>query len=86
MACSRYPFGQPHATDLALALGANYIDAEYRYYNDSKILNDPRWDYLTAEQGAGDYYAIIQALKPLLPKEWISTGNSKNGMNSISTF
>ena len=71
------------ATDLALALGANYIDAEYRYYNDSKILNDPRWDYLTAEQGAGDYYAIIQALKPLLPKEWISTGNSKNGMNSI---
>lgn len=50
------------ATDLAIALGANYIDAEYRYYNDSKILNDPRWDYLTAEQGAGDYNAIIQAL------------------------
>ena len=70
-------------TDLAMALGANYIEAEHRYYGDSQILTDPRWDYLTFEQAAADHHVVIQTLKTLLPKEWISTGVSKNGETSL---
>lgn len=69
--------------DLTEALGTNHVQIEYRHYGDSKILSDTRWEYLTFEQAASDHHAIIQALKPLLPKEWISTGVSKNGMTSI---
>ena len=69
--------------DLPTALGANLVQIEHRHFGESKILSDTRWEYLTLEQAAGDHHAIIQALKPLLPKEWISTGVSKNGMASI---
>ena len=73
----------PLAIDLTEALGTNLVQIEHRHYGDSKILSDTRWEYLTFEQAAGDHHTIIQALKPLLPKEWISTGNSKNGQTSI---
>ena len=69
--------------DLAEALGTNHIQIEHRYFGDSKVLSDTRWEYLTFEQAAADHHAIIQALKPLLPKEWISTGVSKNGQASV---
>ena len=69
--------------DVPEALGTNLVQIEHRHFGESKILSDTRWEYLTLEQAAGDHHAIIQALKPLLPKEWISTGVSKNGMASI---
>lgn len=73
----------PPTIDLTEALGTNHVQIEHRYYDGSKILSDTRWEYLTIEQAAADHHAIIQALKPLLPKEWISTGVSKDGMASI---
>ena len=69
--------------DIAADMDANIIFVEHRYYGDSKNLSDTRWDYLTIEQAAADHHAIFQALKPLLPKEWISTGTSKDGMTSL---
>ena len=73
----------PYTIHLTEALGANHVQIEHRYFGESKILSDTRWEYLTLEQAAADHHAIIQALKPLLPKEWISTGNSKDGMTSV---
>lgn len=69
--------------DIAYNMDANLIIVEHRYFGDSKNLNDTRWDYLTIEQAAADHHAIFQALKPLLPKEWVSTGTSKDGMTSL---
>ena len=69
--------------DIAANMDANLIIVEHRYFGDSKNLSDTRWDYLTIEQAAADHHAIFQALKPLLPKEWISTGTSKDGMTSL---
>ena len=69
--------------DIAANMDANLVIVEHRYFGDSKNLSDTRWDYLTIEQAAGDHHAIFQALKPLLPKEWISTGTSKDGMTSL---
>lgn len=69
--------------DIAANMDANIISVEYRYFGDSKNLNDTRWDYLTIEQAAADHHAIFEPLKKILPKEWISTGTSKDGMTSL---
>ena len=68
---------------LAYYMNANLIYVEHRYFGESTVTNDPRWDYLTIEQAAGDHHNIVQALKPLLPKDWVSTGTSKDGMTAI---
>ncbi len=70
-------------TDLAVDLGANYVAIEHRYFGDSKIDSDTRWDYLTTQQAADDQYAVIQSLKTILKKEWVSIGTSKCGMTSM---
>ncbi len=64
-------------------MNANLLMVEHRYFGESKPSNDPNWNYLTISQAAADHHAIIEALKPLLPKEWVSTGTSKDGMTSI---
>ena len=69
--------------DIAANMDANLIIVEHRYFGDSKNLSDTRWDYLTIEQAAADLHAIYEALKLILPKEWISTGTSKDGMTSL---
>ena len=68
---------------LAQYMDANLIMVEYRYFGESTVTSDPRWDYLTLEQAAGDHHNIVQALKPLLPKEWVSTGTSKDGETAL---
>ena len=68
---------------LAYNMNANLLMVEHRYFGESKPANDPRWTYLNIKQAASDHHAIIQALKPLLPKEWVSTGTSKDGMTSV---
>ena len=65
------------------SMNANAVVVEHRYYGDSKVNNDPRWDHLTIEQAAADHHAIFQALKPLLPGKWISTGLSKDGETAV---
>ena len=69
--------------DIAANMDANLIFVEHRYFGDSKNLSDTRWDYLTIEQAAADHHAIYEPLKKILPKEWISTGTSKDGMTSL---
>lgn len=69
--------------DIAANMDANIIAVEHRYFGESKNLEDTRWDYLTIEQAAADHHAIFEPLKKILPKEWISTGTSKDGMTSL---
>lgn len=78
-------FASPYnlVLDLAVSLSANAVIVEHRYYGGSKVENDPRWNFLTIEQAAADHHAIFEALKPLLPKSWISTGLSKDGETAV---
>lgn len=69
--------------DISANMDANFIIVEHRYFGDSKNLSDTKWDYLTIEQAAADHHAIFEPLKKILPKEWISTGTSKDGMTSL---
>ena len=73
----------PAVLNLAVSISANVVMVEHRYYGESKVENDPRWDYLTIEQAAADHHAIFQALKPLFPKGWIGTGLSKDGETAV---
>ena len=56
---------------------------EHRYYGKSKVSGDPKWKYLTIRQACDDLHAIFQALKPLLPESWVSTGASKDGNTAV---
>ena len=76
-------FRQTPFVDLAHNMNANLLMVEHRYFGESKPANPTEWTYLTISQAAADLHDIIQALKPLLPKEWVSTGTSKDGMTSI---
>ena len=76
-------FRQLPFIDIAYNMNANLVMVEHRYFGNSKPANDNRWTYLTVSQAAADHHAIIQALKPLLPREWVSTGTSKDGMTSL---
>lgn len=69
--------------DLAYNMNANLLMVEHRYFGSSKPANPTDWTYLTISQAAADHHAIIQALRPLLPREWVSTGTSKDGMTSV---
>ena len=69
--------------DIAYNMNANLVMVEHRYFGDSKPANPTDWTYLDMRQAAADHHAIIQALKPLMPREWVSTGTSKDGMTSI---
>ena len=69
--------------DIAANMDANLIFVEHRYFGDSRNMSDTRWDYLTIEQAAADHHAVFEPLKKILPKEWISTGTSKDGMTSL---
>lgn len=63
-------------------LGGNQIMVEHRYFGDSRP--DPLdWSHLTIEQAAADHHRVVQALAPLYPGPWVSTGASKGGMTSI---
>lgn len=76
-------FAENPSNDLADNLDANVIYMEHRYYGKSKVSRDPQWKYLTIRQACDDLHAIFQALKPILPESWVSTGTSKDGNTAV---
>lgn len=63
-------------------LDSNQISTEQRFFSPSRP--DPAdWSKLTIWQAATDHHKLVQALKPIYNKKWISTGASKGGMTSV---
>ena len=81
--CGYSIFSLDYEIDLAENMDANIIIAEHRYFGKSLIQNDPKWNHLTIEESANDLHDVYMALKPLLTKEWVSTGTSKDGMTAL---
>ncbi|ONI70404.1 aminopeptidase [Actinosynnema sp. ALI-1.44] len=60
----------------------NQISVEQRFFTPSRP--DPAdWDDLNIWQAATDHHRIVEALKRIYSKKWISTGASKGGMTSV---
>lgn len=76
-------FADNPSNDLADNLEANVVYMEHRYYGQSKVTGDAKWKYLTIKQACDDLHAVFQALKPILPEGWVSTGTSKDGNTAV---
>ena len=74
--------------ELTLALEANQVDVEHRYFGASKPHHaEPEtkeyWKYLTLEQQTADLHHIREVLGQIYRGDWISTGISKGGQTTI---
>jgi hypothetical protein len=66
----------------AQLIDGNQISTEQRFFLPSRPENAD-WDDLDIWQAATDHHRLVQALKPIYAKKWISTGASKGGMTSV---
>ena len=60
-------------------LEANQISVEHRFFSASRP-KPANWTKLDIWQAASDHHRIVEALEPVFPTRWISTGTSKGGM------
>lgn len=67
--------------ELSSILRCNKIVVEHRYFGESKP-DSLDWNYLTIEQAANDHHKIIETLKKIYDKHWITTGISKGGQTT----
>ena len=64
--------------ELTTLLGANQLSVEHRFFKPS-IPEPADWSLLTVRQSAADFHRIVQALKPIYGRRWLSSGGSKGG-------
>ena len=77
--------GNPnYKNELTTILDANQIVVEHRYFApsapDSAVFD---WQYLTIENAAADHHHIVEILKHIYTKKWLSTGISKGGQTAM---
>ena len=77
-----WDFYLDRAVELSIALRANQISIEHRFFGDSRP-QPPDWTKLTIKQMAADEHAIVSALRTIYRGKAISTGGSKGGMTAI---
>jgi hypothetical protein len=65
----------------ARILDANQLYIEHRYFGKSTP-GPGNWQFLTAEQDAGDYHYIRQLFGSIYHGKWVSTGVSKGGQSA----
>ena len=67
--------------ELATILKCNKIVVEHRYFGESRQ-DSLFWNYLTIEQAATDHHKIIETMKMIYNKQWVTTGISKGGQST----
>ncbi|HEU4425615.1 MAG TPA: S28 family serine protease, partial [Pilimelia sp.] len=75
-------FDRPFRSEPTFLLGGNQISVEQRFFTPSRP-EPPDWTTLTIWQAATDHHRLVDALKPIYPAKWISTGESKGGMATV---
>ena len=76
-----YNIDSNRTSELASILKCNRILVEHRYFGES-VPDSMDWKYLTIEQAANDHHVIIEALKNIYTRKWITTGISKGGQTT----
>jgi hypothetical protein len=69
------------SNELASILKCNRIVVEHRYFGES-VPDSLDWNYLTIEEAAKDHHRIIEMMKNIYNKQWITTGISKGGQTT----
>jgi len=78
-----YTLFSPLADEPTRILGANQINIEHRFFDQSRPKDSIPWEYLNIFQSATDQHKVIQAFKPFYRGKWLSTGISKGGQATI---
>ncbi|MGW4646622.1 S28 family serine protease [Kitasatospora sp. NPDC004289] len=84
LATSGYGLGPGQGrSEPATLLDGNQLTTEQRFFGTS--LPSTTGDYRTLDiwQAATDHHRIVEALRPVYPGRWISTGGSKGGMATV---
>jgi len=76
-----YDIDYNRKNELATLLKCNKIVVEHRYFGESRP-DSLYWDYLTVEQSAYDHHKIIETMKLIYNKQWVTTGISKGGQTT----
>lgn len=75
--------GHPrYINELSGLLAANQVCVEHRYFGES-VPEEMNWKYLTVANAAGDHHRIVETLKNIYPRNWVSTGISKGGQTAM---
>jgi hypothetical protein len=74
--------GFPFLGEVAALLRGNQLSVEQRFFAPSRP-QPTDWSLLTIEQAAADHHRLVEALSPIYPAAWLSTGASKGGMTSV---
>ncbi|WP_394836114.1 hypothetical protein LVJ94_04315 [Pendulispora rubella] len=77
-------YGLPplYLSEPAGMLNANQLMLEHRFFGPSTP-DSVDWKKLDIFQAASDEHRIVEALRPLFKKKWLSTGASKGGMTAV---
>ncbi len=73
---------QPFLDEPALLVDGNQVGIEERFF-DSSIPDDPDYADLNIYQAAADHHRLIEALKAIYRRPWLSSGASKGGMATV---
>jgi hypothetical protein len=72
----------PTRSEPTRLIDGNQLSVEQRFFTPSRP-EPADWSKLTIWQAATDHHRLIEALAPIYPGRWISTGGSKGGMTSV---
>ncbi len=76
-----YSIDYNRKNELASLLKCNKIVVEHRYFGKSKP-DSIDWNYLIIKQAAKDDHKIIETMKAIYTKQWVTTGISKGGQTT----
>lgn len=71
-----------YINELSTILNANQICVEHRYFGESWP-DSINWDFLTAENAAGDHHKMVEIFKKYYRGKWVNTGISKGGQTAV---
>lgn len=77
-----YAASPGYREELSRMLNANVVFVEHRYFDKSTPQN-MGWKYLTGENAAADLHRVKELFSKIYKGQWIATGISKGGQNSL---
>ncbi len=79
---ANYAANPKYVNELCPILDANQIVVEHRFFPPSAP-DSLDWRYLTVQQSAADYHAVVVLLKHIYHGKWLDTGISKGGQTCM---
>jgi PS-10 peptidase S37. len=89
---AKYAFNPKYRDEPSRLFNTNMVFVEHRYFigsvpfrqEDTTITDEQlNWEYMNAEQAAGDLHNIVSAFKKIFPGKWIASGISKGGQTTM---